>query len=112
MPIDLKKYYPFTGRYFALDGLRLHYLDEGEGPVVVMVHGNPSWSFYYRNLVKTLSSKYRCIVPDHIGCGFSAKPGTIVTTTPSLTGSMTWSGYSTISRLRRTSPWWCMTGAG
>jgi len=40
-----------------------------------MVHGNPSWSFYYRNLVKTLSKDHRCIVPDHIGCGFSDKPG-------------------------------------
>jgi len=40
-----------------------------------MVHGNPSWSFYYRNLVKTLSTSHRCIVPDHIGCGFSDKPG-------------------------------------
>jgi len=42
---------------------------------VVMVHGNPSWSFYYRNLVKALSKDHRCIVPDHIGCGFSDKPG-------------------------------------
>jgi haloalkane dehalogenase len=40
-----------------------------------MVHGNPSWSFYYRNLVKELRSSHRCIVPDHIGCGFSDKPG-------------------------------------
>ena len=40
-----------------------------------MLHGNPTWSFYYRNLVKTLSSRYRCIVPDHIGCGLSDKPG-------------------------------------
>lgn len=40
-----------------------------------MVHGNPSWSFYYRNLVKALRGSYRCIVPDHIGCGFSDKPG-------------------------------------
>lgn len=40
-----------------------------------MVHGNPSWSFYYRNLVKALSENHRCIVPDHIGCGFSDKPG-------------------------------------
>ena len=40
-----------------------------------MVHGNPSWSFYYRNLVKALAASHRCIVPDHIGCGFSDKPG-------------------------------------
>jgi cis-3-alkyl-4-acyloxetan-2-one decarboxylase len=55
-------------------GLRYHYIDEGQGSPVVMVHGNPSWSIYYRNLVEALSSNHRCIVPDHIGCGFSDKP--------------------------------------
>jgi haloalkane dehalogenase len=67
--------YPFTGNYLDLDGLRYHYLDEGNGPPVVMVHGNPSWSFYYRNLVLALRGSRRCIVPDHIGCGLSDKPG-------------------------------------
>ncbi|MEA2631261.1 MAG: cis-3-alkyl-4-acyloxetan-2-one decarboxylase, partial [Chloroflexota bacterium] len=57
------------------DGLRYHYLDEGEGEPVVMVHGNPTWSFYYRGLVEGLRSSYRTIVPDHIGCGLSDKPG-------------------------------------
>jgi len=54
----------------------MHYLDEGpkNGPVVLMVHGNPTWSFYYRNLVLELRDRYRCIVPDHIGCGLSDKP--------------------------------------
>lgn len=75
MSIDIKKLYPFTGHDLDLDGLRYHYLDEGSGPPVVMVHGNPSWSFYYRNLVIELRDRYRCIVPDHIGCGFSDKPG-------------------------------------
>jgi haloalkane dehalogenase len=75
VPRDITKYYPFTGRYLDLDGLRYHHLDEGEGPLVVMVHGNPSWSFYYRNLVLALRDRFRCIVPDHIGCGFSDKPG-------------------------------------
>ncbi len=56
--------------------MRLHYLDEGptDAPPVLMLHGNPTWSFYYRNLVKALSGKFRCIVPDHIGCGLSDKP--------------------------------------
>ena len=72
---SLKDHYPFTGNYLDLDGLRYHYLDEGHGDPVVMVHGNPSWSFYYRNLVIALRDRYRCIVPDHIGCGFSDKPG-------------------------------------
>ena len=55
----------------------MHYLDEGprEAPPVLMLHGNPTWSFYYRNLVKALSGKFRCIVPDHLGCGLSDKPG-------------------------------------
>src|SRR5512137_1488563 len=75
MPSDLKKSYPFTGRSLDLDGLRFHYLEEGEGLPVVMIHGNPSWSFYYRNLVLALRDRYRCIVPDHVGCGLSAKPG-------------------------------------
>ncbi len=50
------------------------YLDEGHGPCVVMVHGNPSWSYLYRNLVRELRGRYRCLVPDHMGCGLSDKP--------------------------------------
>ncbi len=54
----------------------MHYLDEGprDAPPVLMVHGNPTWSFYYRNLVLALRATHRCIVPDHIGCGLSDKP--------------------------------------
>ena len=66
--------YPFTPRFLEVDGHRLAYLDEGSGPAVVMVHGNPSWSYLYRNLVSALRDRYRCIVPDHLGCGFSDKP--------------------------------------
>jgi haloalkane dehalogenase len=66
--------YPFHGRYLDRNGIRLHYLDEGDGAPVVMLHGNPSWSFYYRNLVLALRGDHRCIVPDHIGCGLSDKP--------------------------------------
>ena len=72
---ELQKQYPFDSHRLELNGLHYHYLDEGEGEPVVMVHGNPSWSFYYRNLVLALRDRYRCIVPDHIGCGFSDKPG-------------------------------------
>jgi haloalkane dehalogenase len=55
----------------------MHYLDEGprDAPPVLMLHGNPTWSFYYRNLVLALRGQHRCIVPDHIGCGLSDKPG-------------------------------------
>jgi len=66
---------PFESHFHILDGLRYHFLDEGSGPPVVMVHGNPSWCFYFRHLVEALREDHRCIVPDHIGCGFSDKPG-------------------------------------
>lgn len=74
--------YPFTPKTFEVrPGLSMSYLDEGprDGEVVVMLHGNPSWSYYWRNLVSGLSGpslakRYRCIVPDHIGMGFSDKP--------------------------------------
>ena len=52
----------------------LHYIDEGRGDPVVMVHGTPTWSFLYRHVVKGLSKNYRCIAPDHIGFGLSDKP--------------------------------------
>jgi len=69
-----RELYPFDGRFVEVGGLRLHCLDEGRGHPVVMVHGNPTWSFYYRELVKALRGDHRCIVPDHIGCGLSDKP--------------------------------------
>lgn len=67
--------YPFRSNYFDCNGLKYHYLDEGDGFPVVMVHGNPTWSFYYRNLIAALRNRYRVIVPDHIGMGMSEKPG-------------------------------------
>jgi cis-3-alkyl-4-acyloxetan-2-one decarboxylase len=75
--IDLsgfKHLYPYESHYLDLDGLKYHYLDEGKGDPIVMLHGNPTWSFYYRSLVNSLSGDYRTIVPDHIGCGLSDKP--------------------------------------
>lgn len=66
--------YPFAGRSFDRPGGRLHYLDEGTGDPVVMVHGNPTWSFYFRSLVLALRGDHRCVVPDHLGCGLSDKP--------------------------------------
>jgi len=57
-----------------LGGLHYHYLDQGQGEPVIMLHGNPTWSFYYRGLVRALRDAYRTIVPDHIGCGRSDKP--------------------------------------
>ncbi len=68
--------YPFASNWFEINGNKMHYLDEGNKnlPVVLMVHGNPTWSFYYRKLVKALRDDYRIVVPDHIGCGLSDKP--------------------------------------
>lgn len=66
--------YPFSSHFATVDGHRLHYLDEGEGRVIVMVHGNPTWSYYYRHLVAALSRTHRVIAVDHLGCGLSDKP--------------------------------------
>lgn len=68
--------YPFESHWLDLDGVRYHYLDEGprNAPVVVMLHGNPTWSFYYRTLIPGVSERYRVVVPDHVGCGLSDKP--------------------------------------
>jgi cis-3-alkyl-4-acyloxetan-2-one decarboxylase len=83
LPAVVRNHYPWQGRYLNIRGaeslrdgqsLRMHYLDEGKGEPLLMVHGNPTWSFYWRTLVSDLAPQYRCIVPDHIGCGLSDKP--------------------------------------
>ncbi len=66
--------YPFAVQRFSIGTHALSYVDEGSGPAVVMVHGNPSWSYLYRNLITGLKSNYRVIAPDHMGCGLSDKP--------------------------------------
>ncbi len=71
---DYRDLYPFKSHYLDLGGNRYHYLDEGKGDAVVMVHGNPTWSFYFRHLVQALRGTNRVIVPDHMGCGLSDKP--------------------------------------
>ena len=68
------KEYPFAHNYLTVDGAQLHYIDEGLGEVLLFVHGTPSWSFEFRNVIKYLSKKYRCIALDHIGFGLSDKP--------------------------------------
>jgi haloalkane dehalogenase len=71
---DWRDLYPFASRELRLDGWRYHYLDEGQGEPVLLVHGNPTWSFYWRELIKALRPRYRMLAPDHIGCGLSDKP--------------------------------------
>ena len=66
--------YPFKHHYFKVNDTTMHYVDEGEGAVLLFVHGTPSWSFEFRNVIKFLSKKYRCIAIDHIGFGLSEKP--------------------------------------
>jgi len=70
----IRHLYPFRSRYFEIDRFRMHYIDEGSGPTIVMLHGNPTWSFYFRDLIKALRDRFRIIAPDHIGCGLSDKP--------------------------------------
>lgn len=72
---DWRSLYPFISHYFDVaPNVRMHYVDEGEGPPLLMVHGNPTWSFYWRNLVLAFRDRYRCVAPDHVGCGLSDKP--------------------------------------
>src|SRR3954451_23665860 len=66
--------YPFESRFLDVGGQRLHYVDEGAGEPLLFVHGNPTWSFYWRNLIPGLRDRYRCIAVDHVGCGLSDKP--------------------------------------
>src|SRR5690348_8732058 len=68
--------YHFAEHWFDRGaGIRMHYLDEGRGDPVLLVHGNPTWSFYYRDLAKTLvGAGHRVIVPDHVGMGLSDRP--------------------------------------
>jgi cis-3-alkyl-4-acyloxetan-2-one decarboxylase len=71
---DWRSLYPFQSHELTLDGHRYHYVDEGTGPVLLMVHGNPTWSFYWRNLILALRDRFRVVAVDHIGCGLSDKP--------------------------------------
>jgi cis-3-alkyl-4-acyloxetan-2-one decarboxylase len=77
IPNWMAEEYPFSPRSFLTPaGARMSYVDEGprSDEAVLMLHGNPTWSFYYRHLVRELSRSMRCIVPDHIGMGASDKP--------------------------------------
>jgi len=66
--------YPFRSRWLDLPVGRMHYIDEGEGDVLFFMHGTPTWSFEWRNIVRELRSNYRCIAPDLIGFGLSDRP--------------------------------------
>jgi haloalkane dehalogenase len=66
--------YPFADRWADAGGARVHYVDEGSGPPLLLLHGNPTWSFLYRDVIRGLSDSFRCIAPDHPGFGLSRAP--------------------------------------
>src|SRR5271163_3599087 len=63
--------FPFESRFLELSGNVVHYVDEGKGPVLLMLHGNPTWSFVYRDVIAELSGSFRCIALDYPGFGLS-----------------------------------------
>lgn len=66
--------YPFRHNFIKLEAGYMHYVDEGEGDIILFVHGTPTWSFLYRHFIKTFSKNYRVIAIDYIGFGLSEKP--------------------------------------
>ncbi len=66
--------YPFESRWCEVDQLPVHYIDEGKGPPILFLHGNPTWSFLYRDIIKELRSDFRCLALDYPGMGMSGKP--------------------------------------
>jgi len=97
LPPSLQVLYPFKGASCATPEGTLHYIDEGDGPAVVMLHGNPTWSFFYRDLVLALRDSHRCLALDHLGCGLSDKPQR--------------ADYTLAGHIRRARAWLGQTGA-
>ena len=77
---DWRKLYPFQSHWAEVAGERMHYIDEApqHSNALLFVHGNPTWSFHWRSLILALRKSYRCVAPDHLGCGFSDKPATFL----------------------------------
>ncbi len=73
-PLPNPSLYPFRSRWFETGQGRMHYIDEGAGPPIVFVHGMPTWSFLWRDLVRQLRTSYRAVAVDHLGFGLSDKP--------------------------------------
>jgi haloalkane dehalogenase len=66
--------FPYESRFFESSAGRVHYVDEGQGQPILLLHGNPTWSFLYRHLIRRLRDRFRCIAPDYPGFGLSARP--------------------------------------
>ncbi len=68
--------YPFQDRFVEIEGNQIHYIDEGSGPTLLLLHGNPTWSFLYRHIITRVSPRFRCVAVDYPGFGLSsARPG-------------------------------------
>jgi haloalkane dehalogenase len=82
---DWRALYPFVPHWLPLPGGRMHYLDErpadatSSPATLLFVHGNPTWSFHWRELIQALRPRWRCVAPDHLGCGLSDKPSRLQT---------------------------------
>lgn len=76
LPPSVAAEYPFESHFVDVDGGRMHYVDEGprDAEPILFLHGNPTWSFLWRHLVRELSATHRCVAIDHVGCGLSSKP--------------------------------------
>jgi pimeloyl-ACP methyl ester carboxylesterase len=72
---SIQPLYPFEPHFQTVSGFRMHHLDEGQGNPVLFLHGNPTWSFLFRDYIHALRDQHRCIAVDHVGCGLSDKPG-------------------------------------
>jgi haloalkane dehalogenase len=66
-----ERLFPFRSRFLDLDGCRVHYVDEGEGAPLLLLHGNPTWSFLYRDIIGGLRNRFRCVALDYPGFGLS-----------------------------------------
>lgn len=71
LPAEL---YPFESRYLCVEDACVHYVDEGSGPTLLLLHGNPTWSFLYREIIKALRSEFSCVAIDYPGFGLSTPP--------------------------------------
>lgn len=69
--------WPYEPRFLPVEGGAMHYVNEGapDAPPILAVHGNPTWSFYFRSVIAAFAATHRVVVPDHVGCGLSDKPG-------------------------------------
>lgn len=71
---EIKSIYPYKSHFLEVSQNKIHFVDEGKGTPILFVHGNPTWSFYYRNLINEFKASHRVVAIDHMGCGLSSKP--------------------------------------